>query len=173
MLIAFWRYIYIVLHRKKVRKKLQNRRKKVFHLFFACWWKYPDPYLGGPKTYGSGSRSRTLFGAFGPGVFFCSFLFASPLKNADRLSAFLFSFFSGPHVLRIRIRPRLHLFAGSGSVSGSRLSDTNIWLLFAYLQLLYCNLVKSLLKIRELSLSNKRRFLFLSYLLCVHASSVL
>ncbi len=40
MLIPFWRYIYIILQRQKVKKTV---KVKVFLHFFAGWWKDPDP----------------------------------------------------------------------------------------------------------------------------------
>ncbi len=54
-----------------IDKKSKRSHKIVeinfFLTFFACWWKDPDPYKimtdpdpGGPKTYGSRSRSITL-----------------------------------------------------------------------------------------------------------------
>ncbi len=43
MLISFWRYNYIIRHRKKIFKKSQTSRNQVFLSFFAYWRKNLDP----------------------------------------------------------------------------------------------------------------------------------
>ncbi len=79
-----WRYIYIILRRKKSHKTVEI---KVF-LFFACWWKDPDPEPDSepdpdlyksvtnpdPKTGGSRSGSGTLSQPHQPGPKMLSWL---------------------------------------------------------------------------------------------------
>ncbi len=61
--LTYWRYIYIIFQRYKVKKSHKIVGIKVFLTIFAWWQKDPDPdpYLwlvdpdpGGPKTCGSG-----------------------------------------------------------------------------------------------------------------------
>ncbi len=53
LLITFWRYIYIILKRWKVKKKSQNSRNQVFSYFFGLLIEGSIPLVSGS---GSGSR---------------------------------------------------------------------------------------------------------------------
>jgi hypothetical protein len=70
-LVTFWRYIYIIFQRYKVKMSHKIVGSKVFLIIFAWWQKYPDPepdpYLwlvdpdpGGQKTRGSGGSGTLL-----------------------------------------------------------------------------------------------------------------
>ncbi len=57
LLITFWRYIYIIFQRQKVKKSHKIVGIKVFLTIFAWLKKDPDPDPGGQKTCGSGFGS--------------------------------------------------------------------------------------------------------------------
>ncbi len=65
LLITFWKYIYIIFQRQKVKRSKKNSRNRgcSYYFFFMIegsdpylWLTDPDPDPGGPKSYGSGQH---------------------------------------------------------------------------------------------------------------------
>ncbi len=149
LLMAFWRYIYIIFKDKKSKRSHKTVEIKVFLTIFAWWWKDsdPDPHLwlvdpdpGGPKTCGSGSGTLGREGRTARHHNFCTHSDETKVRFGDidltlnTLSQILSTgrfFLDRGHIMRqvvlrihdilvwIRIRGSMHLTSGSWPGSGS------------------------------------------------------